>query len=59
MANQIKAHKLIRQTIVRDYPIMISYTTEPYADTLTPIIYAMKDWGLKHLFEEKVYPFLA
>lgn len=44
----LEGHKLIRRTIVGDYPVKILYTTEAYADTLTPIIFAMKDWGLNH-----------
>ena len=44
----LEQHKLIRRTIIDEYPIKISYTIEPYADTLTPIIYALKDWGLNH-----------
>lgn len=45
---ELEQHKLIKRTIIDDYPIKIMYTKEPYADTLTPIIYAMKDWGANH-----------
>jgi len=45
---ELEDHKLIKRTVVGDYPVRIVYTTEPYADTLTPVIYAMKDWGLNH-----------
>lgn len=45
---QLEANKLIRRTVIGDYPVKISYTAEPYAATLTPIIHAMTDWGLKH-----------
>jgi DNA-binding HxlR family transcriptional regulator len=44
----LELHKLIKRTVVGDYPVRILYTHEPYADTLTPIIYAMKDWGISH-----------
>ncbi|MDI9863613.1 winged helix-turn-helix transcriptional regulator [Flectobacillus longus] len=44
----LEQHKLIRRIIIEEYPIKISYKTEPYADTLTPLIYALKDWGLNH-----------
>jgi DNA-binding HxlR family transcriptional regulator len=44
----LEQHKLIKRIIINDYPVKISYQLEPYADTLTPIIYAMKDWGLNH-----------
>lgn len=51
----LEQHQLIRRTVIDDYPVKILYKPEPYADTLTPIIYALKDWGLNHrkkLFEE-------
>lgn len=44
----LEQHHLIKRVIIEKYPIKISYVIEPYADTLTPIIYAMKDWGIKH-----------
>lgn len=44
----LEQHKLIRRTVIDEYPVKISYKTEPYADTLTPLIYAMKDWGVNH-----------
>jgi len=45
---ELEQHKLIKRHIIEGYPVKISYKAEPYADTLTPIIYALKDWGLKH-----------
>ncbi|UOK42148.1 MULTISPECIES: winged helix-turn-helix transcriptional regulator [Flavobacterium] len=44
----LEQHQLIKRIIIDDYPIKISYKLETYADTLTPIIYALKDWGLNH-----------
>ena len=44
----LEQHMLIIRKVVEDYPVKISYKLAPYADTLTPIIYAMKDWGLNH-----------
>lgn len=45
---ELEQHQLIRRTIIQDYPVKIIYTREPYAATLTPIIYAMKEWGINH-----------
>jgi DNA-binding HxlR family transcriptional regulator len=45
---ELEQHKLIKRIIIDEYPIKISYKVEAYADTLTPIIYAMKDWGENH-----------
>lgn len=44
----LEENKLIKRTVKDDYPVKISYTAEPYAATLTPIILAMTDWGLNH-----------
>jgi DNA-binding HxlR family transcriptional regulator len=45
---ELEQHKLIKRVIIEGYPIKISYKPEPYAETLTPIIFALKDWGLNH-----------
>lgn len=44
----LEQHQLISRTVTDDYPVKISYTLDAYADTLTPIIYALKEWGLHH-----------
>ena len=45
---ELEQHKLIRRIISDGYPVKVTYKTELYADTLGPIIYALKDWGLNH-----------
>ncbi len=45
---ELEHHRLIRRIITDDYPVKISYKPEKYADTLTPVIHALKDWGMKH-----------
>ncbi|WP_202912446.1 winged helix-turn-helix transcriptional regulator [Sphingobacterium olei] len=44
----LEQHKLLRRIIIDEYPVKISYQLEEYADTLTPLIYALKDWGINH-----------
>lgn len=44
----LEQHQLIKRTIIDDYPVRITYHAEPYAATLNPIIFALKDWGLNH-----------
>lgn len=44
----LEENKLISRTVTAGYPVKISYRTEPYADTLTPVIYALKEWGENH-----------
>lgn len=51
MAKELKdleEHKLIVRIITNDYPVKINYKLTPYASTLTPIIDALKAWGIKH-----------
>jgi len=50
---ELEQHQLIKRVVIDQYPIKISYSLEPYADSLTPIIYAMKDWGLSH--KDKIF----
>ena len=45
---ELEQHKLIQRIITNDYPVKITYKWTPYADTLTPIIEALKNWGLNH-----------
>jgi DNA-binding HxlR family transcriptional regulator len=44
----LEQHRLVIRTVIDGYPVKISYQLTPYADTLTPIIYSLKDWGLNH-----------
>lgn len=44
----LEHHMLIKRLIVKSYPIKISYTLDDYAKSLTPVIDALKDWGINH-----------
>src|SRR5690554_4318909 len=45
---ELEQHKLIKRIVIDDYPVKISYRLEDYAETLTPIIYSLKEWGENH-----------
>lgn len=45
---QLEQNELIKRVVTNDYPVKILYKSVPYSDTLTPIIYALKDWGERH-----------
>ena len=45
---ELEQHQLIRRVVINDYPVKILYKSEPYADTLIPIIDSLKVWGLNH-----------
>ena len=44
----LEQHKLLTRVIIEDYPVKILYRLEPYADSLTPIVQALKNWGINH-----------
>ncbi len=45
---ELESNQLIKRTIVGDYPVKVVYEPDVYAETLNPIIFAMKDWGINH-----------
>lgn len=44
----LQRHQLIRRIVIEDYPVKILYKSKSYAETLTPVIYALKEWGINH-----------
>ncbi|MVN78721.1 transcriptional regulator [Hymenobacter sp. HMF4947] len=44
----LEAHKLIKRTVQEGPPVLVTYEVLPYADSLDPVIFALRDWGLKH-----------
>lgn len=44
----LEMHQLIRRTVQEGPPVLVAYELLPYADTLDPIIFALRDWGKKH-----------
>lgn len=44
----LEQHKLIKREVKDSYPVCIVYTLEPHADTLTPVIGSLKEWGILH-----------
>jgi len=45
---ELEQHQLINRIITEGYPVKIAYQTTKHSETLWPIIYALKDWGLHH-----------
>lgn len=45
---ELEHHRLVKRTIIEDYPVKIRYEKADYADTLAPVIQALRFWGLKH-----------
>lgn len=44
----LEINQLITRTVIEDYPVKIVYKTTQHADTLVPIIEALKHWGINH-----------
>jgi len=44
----LEQHLLIRRTVQEGPPVLVLYEVLPYADTLDPVIFALREWGLKH-----------
>lgn len=45
---ELEQNKLVKRIVTDEYPVKIAYKPAPYAKTLAPIIYALKDWGMTH-----------
>jgi DNA-binding HxlR family transcriptional regulator len=45
---ELEQNHLVKRIITEDYPVKISYKLTAHANTLNPIIMALKEWGLNH-----------
>ena len=44
----LEMHLLIKRTVHEGPPVQVSYEASPYAATLDPVIFALRDWGARH-----------
>jgi DNA-binding HxlR family transcriptional regulator len=44
----LEVHQLIQRTVQEGPPVLVTYELLPYADTLDPVIFSLRDWGLGH-----------
>ena len=44
----LEQHQLIQRTVQEGPPVLVTYELLPYADTLDPVIFALRDWGKGH-----------
>lgn len=44
----LEMHQLIRRAVQEGPPVLVTYELLAYADTLDPVIFALRDWGFKH-----------
>ena len=54
----LEINGLVKRTVYDTMPVSVEYAVTEYGHTLNPIIFALRDWGLKHrvkiLSEDKV-----
>lgn len=43
--------QLVDREIISEKPIRVQYSLTDHGQSLEPVIYAMRDWGLEHLAE--------
>jgi DNA-binding HxlR family transcriptional regulator len=51
--DDLEQKRLVEREIVSEKPIRVQYSLTRYGESLEPVIYAMRDWGLAHLTEAK------
>lgn len=44
----LEEHQLIKRTVYDESPVLIEYTTTPYATSLENVIKELRDWGVNH-----------
>lgn len=44
----LEMHQLIKRTVQEGPPVLVTYELLPYADTLDPVIFTLRDWGKGH-----------
>ena len=45
---ELERHRLVKRTVIDDYPVKIRYEKAAYADTLAPVIRSLVEWGTNH-----------
>ena len=44
----LEAHQFIKRTVYPGPPVAVAYEALPYAQTLDPVIFVLRDWGQQH-----------
>jgi DNA-binding HxlR family transcriptional regulator len=44
----LEEHQLIKRTVYDESPVVIEYTTTPYAKSLSKVIKSLHEWGVNH-----------
>lgn len=44
----LEAQQLLKRTVFPGPPVAVEYEALPYAETLDPVIFMLRDWGILH-----------
>jgi DNA-binding HxlR family transcriptional regulator len=44
----LEAQQLLKRTVHPGPPVAVDYEALPYAETLDPVIFMLRDWGIRH-----------
>ncbi|AEN05036.1 helix-turn-helix domain-containing protein [Halolamina sp.] len=51
--DDLEEHGLVNREILSEKPVRVEYSLTGRGTSLSPVIYAMRDWGLEHLTKPK------
>lgn len=49
--DDLESKQLVDREIISEKPVRVQYSLTEHGESLKPVIYAMRDWGLQHLAE--------
>lgn len=49
--DDLEEHSLVDREIVSEKPFRVQYSLTAHGESLAPVIYAMRDWGMQYLTE--------
>ena len=44
----LEVNGLVKRTVYDTTPVSVEYSVTEYGHSLNPVIFALRDWGLKH-----------
>ncbi|WP_135665672.1 winged helix-turn-helix transcriptional regulator [Halorhabdus rudnickae] len=49
--DDLEGKQLVDREIISEKPVRVQYSLTEHGESLEPVIYAMRDWGLEHITE--------
>jgi DNA-binding HxlR family transcriptional regulator len=54
--DDLEENRLVEREIISEKPFRVNYSLTDYGESLRPVIYAMRDWGMAYLTEPAAGP---